>query len=248
MTDTVTQDDQLTEMTVDANAFARAYLAVAAAASDDDDRPVLWRATSIEFYESRGLALTTTDGYALLRAWVAGDWDEGEPTLDEAPDRTAVVLDPAKRGASLMKYLVQATSGKDAPPMSLRLLVGPAALGLDAQTMSFDGMDKVCVLFEVPEQERLKLATFEADWVDWRPLVAGFKEAKTGAIALGTDRLAQVSAAAKAIGTDKVDWHFGGIDNPARIDMPTSIPHVTGLVMPMRMFEPAAEGEPPEGD
>jgi hypothetical protein len=145
-----------------------------------------------------------------------------------------------------MKYLVQATSGKDAPSMDLRLLVGPAALGLDAQTMSFDGMDKVAVLFEVPDQERLKLATFEADWVNWRPLVDGFKAAKTGAVALGTDRLAQVSAAAKSIGADKIEWHFGGIDQPARIDMPMSIPHVTGLVMPMRMFEPAAEGEPPE--
>ena len=55
--------------------FAQAWRSVAIAASDDPDRPALFRATNIELHPD-GMRIVATDSYLMLHAWIHAKGDD----------------------------------------------------------------------------------------------------------------------------------------------------------------------------
>ena len=171
--------------TFDARHLARAWLAVTLASSSDKARPQLHRTVSIEAFPT-GVRLAATDSYVLLRAWVpALDCDDDpEPDLDEAPLRTAVVMDPHRRAKSflthVLKLATKAEKDEFAPTVEvfLSLHVTDADLG-DPGTAAptFEGMEARYAVLDLYDQERLKLRTYDGAYPSWRGVVDSFKPA-----------------------------------------------------------------------
>lgn len=228
-------------MRFDAPTFARAWLSIAQASGSDKELPTLDRTISIEEY-LHGVRLVATDRFILLTAWVPNvDTDtETEPAIDEAPDRTVLARDADGRGKSLLGYVLSlAAREKDdyihgSIPLRVEFDVR-LPVGQDAAT--FEGMDPLYTVFEVPDVEKVYLGVMQAEYPSWRPLTHGFVGEVTDKIALNPELVERVAKVRRWC-YGPLAWEFGGPDRVARVDFPDSDPHVSGLVMPMRhVFE-----------
>lgn len=178
----------------DAWTFARSWLAVATAASEDDERPILHRTVAIEIWPN-GVRLTATDSYLLWSSWVprVGFHAHPEPALEELPDEVIVAHDGDFRGRDLLKFAFKVVTGKDASPQNLKVTLGPAPLE-DGQ---FPGTESEAVSFSFPADvavgERVVLGTIEGRYPEWRGLLNhGSKNVKE--VALGADLLGRVGS------------------------------------------------------
>lgn len=220
-------------MIFDAETLARGWLSVAVAASADKDRPQLNKTMSIEQYPG-GVRLVATDSYVLLRAWVPsvdGDGDlVPEPSLDESPMATAVAMDPHGRGVGFLAHLLKLATAKGSLPIEVRLMLG--VIEPDESDGMLGGMEARYVVLEQPDVERLKLATYEGGYPHWRKVAGNFGAKTTKAVALSPYVLAKIAKLAKLAGT--VQWHFGGANKMAVIEVAESDPYVCGAAMPVR--------------
>lgn len=184
--------------------LARGWLTVAIASAKDPDRPVLNRTVLIESFRE-GVRLVATDSMVLMRAWVPNveHEREPEPDLDDAPRSSVVVIDGHGRGKSLLAYargLSDSANRKDEDPVQIRLDVGLTGVILDEDERVLAGLNAGIVTLEVPGRERLKLRTFEGEYVNWRPVVAGFEPEAASVIGLRPDMVDQLAGIGKHYG------------------------------------------------
>jgi hypothetical protein len=228
--------------------LARAWQSVALASGNDKILPSLHRTVAIEEYV-HGIRLVATDRFMLLTAWVPNvDTDtDTEPLLEEAPDRTVTAADVDHRGKSLLAYVVQLEKRE---PFDLQCEVTfdvrlPAGhTGTDA---TLEGMEPVFTVFSVPDVEKVYLPVVEATYPDWRTLLDGFVSEKTDTIGLALERLTRLGKLS-AWNPGHLAWKFGGSERAAYVDLPSSDPHVTGIVMPVRWLTDQDPPEPPADD
>src|SRR4051812_30904743 len=95
------------KLEIPSRALGMAWRASQIVASDDKNRPVLYRSALWEGFEGHGLRLVSTDSYVLVRAWVPFEEGNMEPDLDEVPEYTFVVSDRDRRGLGLLKYIAK---------------------------------------------------------------------------------------------------------------------------------------------
>lgn len=237
-------------MRFDAPTFARAWLSVAQASGVEKDLPVLNRTIAIEEYV-HGVRLVATDRFILLTAWVPNvDTDtDTEPQIDEAPDRTVIAADLDSRGKSLLNYVqaLHSRAEKDGGyiegSIPLRIMFDvrlPA--GQDGDQSTLDGLEPLYTVFEVPDVEKVYLDVVQAEWLGWRTLVHGFVGEVTDKITLNPHMVERV-AKVRRWSEGSLSWLFGGPDRVALVDFVDSDPHVSGLVMPIRLL---VDGEDPD--
>lgn len=224
------------DVTLPARAFAAAWLSVAAAASDDDDMPSLWRAVCIEDHGDAVL-LVATDTRMLMRAWVSRAAVAAEsptwisPGLDEAPKVTVVARDVDRRMKALMSWAFRAS--KDDPDATVRLRV---ERGTDVNAPALmPELESVRLVVDTQE-ETLRLPTFDGDWVAWRDLESGRTPAPLQAATFSPDLLKRCGSIVVDTGTPMVRFDFAGPLGAARFSYVGGTPAVEGLVMMMRSF------------
>ncbi len=223
-------------MQFNAEWLARAWLAVECAASHNKNDPVIGHAIHIEMYPN-GVRLTALDRYILLTAWVpsldaALAELEPEPPLAEEPFEVATAKDFHGRGAGLMGHLKKLTSVEDAPLIEARIAVGPAILPPDGGLI-LDGMDPRDVLLAYPGAEEVRVPSYDGTWPVWQPIVAEHQAKKTSVLALDPGRLAALARVGKIYDMAPIKWQFAGADRPALVEVEGSLPHLTGIVMPV---------------
>lgn len=232
--------------TFDALQLAPAWLAVAIAASNDDDRPALYRTVSVELFPT-GARLVSTDSYMLLRAWVPSiDHDgEPEPDLDEAPVLEGVAIDPHGRGKGLLGHVLKLATAKGALPQEVRLRLGEPPPDADGHLA---GLAAPTVTLDHPDQERVILPQYEGSFPSWRKLASGFVAKSTKGIGLATDMLARLGKLER-IQPGPLVCRLGGDIGVISVEMPGSEQYLCGLVMPVRWdFDRHAPAKDDEDD
>lgn len=239
-------------MKFDAADLARAWLSVATASAKDKLHPALNRTVCIEEHP-HGVQLVATDSIVLLRAFVPakGAPDSTPPAVDDAPTATAIAHDPDGRAKSLLAHalqLCQRADAADEPRPDVRIDLRH----IEAGTATFPGMEATSVVVEVPDLERVKLSTYQGDYVPWRHLDGSFRAHTTDVIALTPELVAKVAKLGGYWPGDVIGWEFGGTDQPARITVLGSEPQVVGIVMPARWDfdrnEPRIDPPTPDDD
>lgn len=245
-------------MMFDARQIARGWLAVALAASDDRDRPQLFRTVHIEEHTA-GLRLVATDSYVLLHAFVPNlEHDDTDyPALDEAPIATATAMDPHGRGKGFLGHVLKLATayvdGMEPDPIDIRVNLNVAASVRDAAQGTLAGLEARAVVLEYPGVERIELDVYDGGYPDVRySLEAAGVPAPTSRILLKPEIVARLAKIGKLHPAARIGWTWGGEDRPARLMMVDSDPHIDGLVMPVRWDfatnGPADVGPPPDDD
>lgn len=224
-------------MIFDARDLARAWLAVAIAAGQEDERPILYRTTLVEEFP-HGVRLVATDGIMLLRSWSPDLEHAGaaEPGMDEAPTASAIAMDPHKRALGFCSHLLALASGEDAPLIEVRLSLGVMEIDPSAPP-AFEGMESDWVVLEHPSSERLMLVSMDAGYPTWRAL--GSKPGPADSLGLSPDILARLGKLGKLYGGETLWFTFAGDVGAIAISTsPASSPinsSVVGIVMPVRV-------------
>ena len=149
--------------------FSRAWLAVQLAVSDDEARPVLYRSTHIEQFQ-HGVRLIATDSYWLAMCWVA-DEARPEPAVGVEPMASVTVTDTEWRVRDLMRHVAKITRKDDVLDVPVQLDLSTSLYDADVPTLSPD-LAPVRTRFELPGRERMLARTVEAEYPNWRQLLA----------------------------------------------------------------------------
>lgn len=240
-------------MRFDAPLLARGWLSVYLATSTvKDENPVLARTIAIEEFTT-GVRLVATDRFVLLTAWVPEVKSNArEPGIEELPERTVIAHDDRHaRGKGLLAYLLalykQIDPDGDGPEGEIECSIDFDArqpAGTAPAQATFEGMEPTFVVLNSPDLERVYLPVVEGQYPDWRRMVDTFTAEETKHVALNPEFMARL-AKLRAWSAGALHWMFGGSERVARVDMPESYPHVTGLVMPSRW---TLAGEDAPGD
>lgn len=245
-------------MKFDVPNLARGWLSVAQASANDKDLPTLHRTIALEVFPN-GLRLVATDRYILLSAWVPDLGDTDEPELSILPDQVVVAQDADGRCKGLLAYMlaVQARMEKERDrQLQWGELVATIDFdvrlpeGIDPQE-TLEGLEPTFTVIEVPDMERVWLPVVESMYPDWRGIVGGHVAESTDTIKLHPERLDKL-AKVRRYAEGAIDWTFCGPERAALIHWPASVPHVSGVVMPVRVTfageAPAAEHDEGPGD
>lgn len=212
-----------------AHLFACAWLNVAHAASDDGDRPALFRAVHVG--EARGgLHLLATDSYKLLRTLVprhdgTDDFPHPHPALVDQDDLTdeVIVGDPDQRMKALMTYVRKATK-KDP---DARLRIGRGTLEDDDRPTLSPDLDRPGLVVET-DSERLVLPILDMSVLSWGELVATNPDPDaTQAIGFGLEVLGSVTK----VDGEHVQMFLDGTRGAIHVQVDAE-PPVVGIVMP----------------
>lgn len=214
--------------------LARSWASVALAQSEDDGRPVLYRTTLIEMFET-GIRLLSTDTFVLLKAWVPNvdHPDSTEPLIEELPDSVAICRDLDHRVLGLMKYVQKITKddGIDTR-VTMEFAIGDQE---GSEQNSLEGMSASTVHFRIVEKydESIETPTFEGVFPNWRPLWFGHKWAPASTIGFGAHGILRLGNLSKLWDKATIQFELGGNVGVAkiRIEGPSDV-NVTGLVMP----------------
>ena len=243
-------------MFFDARTLGRGWLAVALASGKDKARPALGRTISIEQFDT-GVRLVATDSYVLLRSWCPNLEDElaPEPDLDEPPLASAVAMDPHFRGRGFLGHaltlVAEAEKAGHGESVHVSLELGVIDSDDDAEWHStLPGLAALWVVLELPDEERLKLQSYEGEYPNWRNMT--FKPEKTTSIALNPDIVGRLAKLGKIQAGTTLGFEWAGKIGAARLELLDSDPRVVGLVMPCRWDfdrnEPRVDEEPAKDD
>jgi len=237
-------------MKFDVPNLARGWLSVAQASANDKDLPTLHRTVALEVFPN-GLRLVATDRFILLTAWVPDLADGDEPELSILPDRVVVAQDADGRGKGLLTYML-AVQARMEREKDRQLQWGELAAtidfdvrlpeGIDPQE-TLEGLEPTYTVIEVPDMERVWLPVVESLYPDWRGIIGGHVAESTDTIKLHPERLDKL-AKVRRYAEGAIDWTFCGAERAALIHWPASVPHVSGVVMPVRV---TFTGEAPVG-
>lgn len=255
-------DVELPEIVLDGRGAAPAWLAVAQAAGADAGDPTFYRATAVEFFAS-GVRFVSCDRYIVLWSWAPclGYEDEDPPELEESPVRMVVARDVQLRARGLMSHVKalvkerEAAGDDEAVEVALTLGKAESVSWRGMHALELDGLVGEALAIDVPNRERTRIALYEGvEWANWRSVLYGFTPYATHAIALATERVAQLAKLGPLLGGAPIVWRFGGPDRLALVscgDEGTTV--VKGGVMPVRwaygeQHPPADAGDEPEPD
>lgn len=227
------------EYEFDAETFARAWLAVCTAASDDNERPLLYRTVAVELWPD-GVRLTSLDSYMLWTSWVPkmGRHSVTEPTMGELPEQEPIVaFDEDYRGQALLKFAYKIVTAKDASPQNIKLALGPAPLE-DGQ---FPGTELDAVSLSFPADaaigERVVLATVEGRYPEWRSLITEKPERSTKTVCINPEYLGRIASVKRYWG-EAMKFTFTG--GPVLLNPLQGLGlagELIGAVMPVRESE-----------
>lgn len=230
---------ELTDYEFDAETFARAWLAVFTAASDDAERPILYRIVAVELWPD-GVRLTSLDSHMLWTSWVPRMGSHGipEPTIGELPDEVVVAFDEDQRGQALLEFAYKIVTAKDAAPQHIKLTLGPAPLE-DGQ---FPGTERDAASLSFPADasigERVVLATIEGVFPEWRSLIAGKPSKKVGSICINPDYLGRIASVKRYWGEPMKFAFTNGVVLLSSQPGPGPVGDLIGGVMPISEREP----------
>lgn len=231
-------------MRFDAPVFAKAWLAVALASTNDKNLVAFHKTVALDVYET-GVRLIATDRFMVLTAWVPNldTSNDSEPQIDEAPDRTIIAADLDGRGKSLLGYALtlwrRMLDGDGLPREgeSIEIVLEfDQRMPNDEAEGTFEGMESRYLVLDVPDTERVWLETVGSAYPDWRPMVREHAAETTKVIRLHPERLERLGKLAK-YASGPIDWTFGGPERPAllRVGWPDVDGfEVEGVVMPVR--------------
>jgi len=235
-------------LTLDARYLAPTWLSVALAASTVKDDSALYRAVHVEVHAT-GLRLTATNRRVLLTGWVPalGHHDEDAPDLDEAPKQVIVARDVHSRADGLMRHVWSLVPDDEADeePIGIEVGIGePEEAPMGSLVLA--GLDGEVLAIDVPGRERLRVPTYEGEWLDWRRATEGFVQRSTRAIAFDTDILRLLSRLGPFHGGAPLVTRYGGTDKMARVEIGDPPLDVWGVVMPIMWVEGLVPEPPPD--
>lgn len=236
-------------LTLDARYLAPIWQSVALAASTVRDDSALYRAVHVEIH-STGLRLTSCNRYTLLSAWVPalGHHEDDPVGLNEPPKEVIVARDIHQRADSLMRYLLSLIPKDEADGEPIAVEVGIAeAEEVPIGSLVLDGLDGEVLAIDVPGRERLRVPTYEGEWLDWRRGMAGFTQKTTRQVALSPDHLSLLARLAALHRGAPLGIRFGGADRPARVEIGDPPVEVAGVLLPV-MWREGIDIEPAEGE
>jgi hypothetical protein len=154
--------------------FARSWLAVSLASSDDEKKSAYYRAMNIEIHED-GVRLTATNGVWSAQAWVpavgfTNDLGHTEPVDTVEPLHMFTVFDADWRVRAMMKFLAKLAKdpGEDVGP-PVRLAVRPAPTTSDQTPVLGEVFEARELHVDIPDLERVTVRVLEQQsWWDWR--------------------------------------------------------------------------------
>jgi hypothetical protein len=212
-------------LTFDASAATTAWLNAFLATGQSEERQVLYRTMSVEFYPN-GVQLIACDGTVLFRTWVpAGNAMLGAwPDASVAPDATAVVMDADKFASTFMTTLRTAVSEF---PTEITIAIDQEES--EQVSLSDDLVPNVLTLGALGQHLHCRL--LDQPYPSWRQFRFGLDPAElVDGLRLARRLFATVG---KLRGVDGVDLSFHGESN--RIEFTTTgTAEVRGLLMPMR--------------
>lgn len=236
-------------MRFDGPTFARGWLAVAQAVSENPDHAHLFRAVQIETYDD-GVRLTACDTRVLLSAWVPSldyldpegnhDNDAEPPPVDLAPNHAVVLRDTDKRGAGLLGYAIKLLATFD---KTIRNQPGNVVLDLhlvteapEADQETLEGMADTFGALELPDAERVLLthAPDQHFFPDWRAQLTDRSGSRPASLRLNPHVVTQVAAVCKyAAGDFTAAFVKAGPKRYAvLVDYSCPSPIVSGIFMP----------------
>lgn len=227
-----------TSYTFDARTFALTWLTVASAASEDDERPLLYRAVNVELDES-GVRLTATDSYRFWSWWVGERPKAKEPDYELPRGAHVTVSDSDFRARDLMKYVVRATKKEDAPLLTMSVAFGKAP----AEVGQILGLERDVVTLTVTStaggalHESLLLTLIDGDYPNIRSLYNDHEPALTERVSFNPVLLTKMMKAVPGSEEMPCTFVLGGSDRPMLVQpfgTEGSWP-LRGLIMPMRL-------------
>lgn len=225
-------------LTVPARAAALGWLNAFLAASTEEDRPVLYRTLSVEWFDD-GLQFIATNGHALFRAWVPVQVGAPWPRMDTTPDCRAIVRDTDQFGLAFMRTLLAVTNGDEGIAVECTVALEYAdelpALGEDLSRKR---------LIITAAGQRLELNVYEAEYPNWRALRLGIDDVvRVDGLVIGPKMFQMVG---KLKGVNRVALDFHGVTRAVAFEA-TGESDVRGFIMPMRDDEHTEdEGEAPK--
>lgn len=214
----------VTSSTANARATSRAWLNAFLAASDDAEKPTLYRTLSVEFFE-KGVQFIGCDGTMLFRTWVAGDALAPMPEIEEAPERAIVVMDADKFASTFMRTLGTALPDDSFETIALAIEKAPA----DEMPLGEEFGAEILTLRALGQQLHCRL--YDSAYPDWRKLQFGLAAAEmVDGMTLATRLFATVG---KLKGVTAIACDFLGTKRQI-VFHGTGDAEVRGLLMPMR--------------
>lgn len=158
------------KLTVEGLGFARTWLNASVAAGQDESRPGLYRATTIELFED-GLQVVASDAVLLVGGWVPLDYLAPRPGFDELPGKTIVVADYDKRGHALMRHIESQAleAQKNEEPFTVDLSI--VEMESDSEPTLTQEMSRKGLRISIPTEE-LTLNIVELPAMSWRSFMA----------------------------------------------------------------------------
>lgn len=236
-------------LTLDARFLAPIWLSVALAASTVKDDSALYRAVHVEVHRT-GLRLTSCNRYALLSAWVPalGHDHEDPVSVDETPKEVIVARDTHQRADSLMRHLLSLVPKDEADGEPIAVEVGVAeAEEVPIGSLVLDGLDGEVLAIDVPGRERLRVPTYEGEWLDWRKGMASFVQKSSRQVAFSPDNLSLLARLGALHHGASLGIRSGGPDRPVRVEIGDPPVTVEGVLMPI-MWREGIDIEPAEGE
>lgn len=225
-------------LTFDAGLLARGWLATSLASGTDDSIPILCGTLLIESYPE-GVRLAATDRYMALTTWVrASSGGVDDMPLDVAPDSSVVVCDPDGRGKALLTYLrkVSTKAAKDDLPLP-QIVLHLGVPADDGDEPGFPGMERLQVVIDYPEHEKLALPIVQGEFPAFRTLLVEQKSKAIPNLAFGADILLRLAQAAKVVG-GFLKCEFSGPDGSVAVEVESVDGAVVrGVAMPVRLAE-----------
>lgn len=226
-------------MRLDGPTFARALLAVSAAASTDKDSPY-YKTIAIEVHDT-GVRLYATDRIGLLlTAWVPTEEHhyDSAPDFEDSPDRVVVASDADGRGRGLAGYILSLAARTGVKPddwtpgqigvrldFDVRIPAGSGPVAQDA----LEGMEPTYATLTVPDVEKVYLETVPITYPDWRGALSRHHAGHTSTLRLNPETLERLAKVRKHAGGVLV-WSLGGKGKPALVAFSDSDPYVHGVI------------------
>lgn len=177
-------DIDLPPITLPAEHVISAWRNAFLAASDDDERPALYRTVLCEWYAD-GLRFVSTDSYVIVTSYADGDrWNDGPvqaPDHDDAPTGQVVAIAADKLMADFLKHRAAEVKawakadqdGLDADPIDVTFSIGTIDEPNTGQQRLDIGERRALIVSAA--NERIALPLYEGEFPNWRAVMAGYR-------------------------------------------------------------------------
>lgn len=250
MTDTA----ELPAITLPAEHVIPAWRNAFLAASDDDDRPALYRTVCVEWYDD-GLRFVSTDSYVIVASYAHGDrWADGPvqaPDHDEAPTGAVVAVAADKlmadflkhRAAEVKAYNRAMNEGTPLPEVDITFSIGTIDEPNTGQQRLDLGEDNRRLIVSC-ESERIALPIYDGEFPTWRKILDGYRPAPRAKVAARPDILRRIGQLDSRPMADEQDWLHLTMANNGALIMVAGVGRVPieGAFTPRRE-EPAEQAE-----